>query len=511
VNHILGYGELLLEETDRPGQEEVAPYLEEIRAAGRQMLEAVTSHLSQGRISPEAFDPSALRAALTDPLGRILGQGGTLRKRAMTLGRGDILPDLARIEAAARRARELVSEPAFAPSSAGADEVSPAAPEPEPQPGPGPGRVLVVDDDEANRDVLNRRLGRMGYAVSQAANGREALEVLEAEPVDVVLLDLAMPEMDGFEWLERRNADARLRDIPTIVISASEDVDSIARSIEMGAEDYLPKPFDPILLEARVEVCLDKKRLRDQERELLATVQRQAAELTEWNETLEARVAEQVEQLDRLARLQRFLSPQLADLLVAKGDTDVLSTHRRDISVLFCDLSGFTAFAEVSEPEDVMAVLREFHQTVGNLVSEFEATVGFFAGDGLMVFFNDPLPCPDPAERAVRMAVAMRDRVTELARGWRRRGYDLGFSIGVALGYATLGEIGFEGRFDYGVIGSVVNLASRLCDQAERDQILISGRAALAAEELVELEELGPVTLKGFHAPVPAFNVVRLR
>jgi class 3 adenylate cyclase len=212
-----------------------------------------------------------------------------------------------------------------------------------------------------------------------------------------------------------------------------------------------------------------------------------------------------------MARLRRFLSPQLADLVVSKGDEGVLSTHRRDIAVLFVDLSGFTAFSETSEPEDVMAVLREFHEELGRLVAEFEATVGFFAGDGMMVFFNDPLPCAEPADRAVRMAVAMRERLGGLARQWRKRGHDLGFAIGVAYGYATLGEMGFEGRFEYGVIGSVVNLAARLCDRAEPGQILISARAKAAVEDTAVLEEVGDVALKGFHAPVRAFNVVGLR
>ena len=212
-------------------------------------------------------------------------------------------------------------------------------------------------------------------------------------------------------------------------------------------------------------------------------------------------MAEQVDELDRMARLRRFLSPQLADLVVTRATTRSCTTHRRDIAVLFVDLSGFTAFSETSEPEDVMAVLREFHEELGRLVPEFEATVGFFAGDGLMVFWNDPLPCPDPPERAVCMAVALRERLGALAAGWRKRGHDLGFAVGVASGYATLGEIGFEGRYDYGVIGSVVNLAARLCDRAERDQILISARAKLAVEGIADVEEVGAVPLKGLPRP----------
>ena len=492
VNHIVGYAELLLEEG---GDARLA----DIVVAGKQVMSAVQRIL--GADVAGGFDAAELASAVQGPLDDVL------RLAAGIDPGGD--PDAERfvgqICAAARRAAELIGG-TTAPEAA-----APTVAEAPTGNGSDRGLVLVVDDDEANREVLARRLGRLGFAVRQAENGRVALELMAGEPIDLVLLDLNMPEVDGHEVLKARRDDPRLRDIPTIMISASADTESVVRCIQMGADDHLGKPFDPVLLEARIGACLEKKRLRDQERELLATVSHQAGALAEWNETLEKRVAEQVDELDRMARLRRFLSPQLADLLITKGDETVLETHRRDIAVLFVDLSGFTAFSETSEPEDVMAVLREFHQELGRLVREFEATVGFFAGDGLMVFWNDPLPCPDPADRAVRMAVALRERFVPLTAGWRKRGHDLGFAVGVASGYATLGEIGFEGRYEYGVIGSVVNLASRLCDQAERDQILISARAKLAVEDIADVEEVGAVPLKGFHAPVPVFNVVGLR
>jgi class 3 adenylate cyclase/CheY-like chemotaxis protein len=492
VNHIVGYAELL---SEAGGDARLA----DIVAAGKRVMSAVQRIL--GGTAADGFDAAELRSSLQGPLDDIL------RTAAAVDHGGD--PDAERfvlqISAAARRAADLVGESAAAPPVGAATGSAPAGED------GGRGLVLVVDDDEANREVLARRLGRLGYAVQQAADGREALERMRRDAVDLVLLDLNMPELDGYEVLEARHDDPQLRDIPTIMISASADTDSVVRCIQMGADDHLGKPFDPVLLEARIGACLEKKRLRDQERELLATVSHQAEELAQWNETLERRVAEQVDELDRMARLRRFLSPQLADLLVTKGDETVLETHRRDIAVLFVDLSGFTAFSETSEPEDVMAVLREFHGELGRLVREFEATVGFFAGDGLMVFWNDPLPCSDPAGQGVRMAVALRERLGPLAAGWRKRGHDLGFAVGVASGYATLGEMGFEGRYEYGVIGSVVNLASRLCDRAERDQILISARAKLAVEDIADVEEVGDVPLKGFHAPVPAFNLLGLR
>ncbi|MBI1735528.1 MAG: GAF domain-containing protein [Candidatus Rokubacteria bacterium] len=215
--------------------------------------------------------------------------------------------------------------------------------------------------------------------------------------------------------------------------------------------------------------------------------------------------------VERLGRLKRFFSPQLAELIVTGGADDPLRTHRREITVVFLDLRGFTAFAEIAEPEEVMAVLREYHAEMGKLVVAHEGTLERFTGDGLMIFFNDPVPVPDAAERAVRMAVAMRDRVQELVGRWRKRGYDLGLGVGIAQGYATIGAIGFEGRWDYGAIGTVTNLAARLCGEAPPGQILVSTRVAASVEDLATVADTGTLTLKGFARPVPAFNVVGLR
>jgi adenylate cyclase len=216
-------------------------------------------------------------------------------------------------------------------------------------------------------------------------------------------------------------------------------------------------------------------------------------------------------ELDRVARLKRFLSPQLAELIVSSGDEAILRSHRREITVVFCDLRGFTAFSEVSEPEEVMGVLDEYHAALGPLIFELEGTLERFTGDGLMVFFNDPLPCPDPAVRAVKLALAMRDRVSDLIGRWRKRGHKLGFGVGIAMGFATLGRIGFEGRFDYAAIGTVSNLSSRLCDAALDRQILVSQRVYTDVQDLVEAVALEPLALKGFARPVPVFNIVRLK
>ena len=248
------------------------------------------------------------------------------------------------------------------------------------------GCILVVDDNAANREMLGRRLEREGHRVQQAAGGREALELVRLHPVDLVLLDVMMPELDGYAVLQRLKGDPVLRHIPALMISALDELDSVVRCIELGAEDYLPKTFDPVLLRARINACLEKKRLRDREAQ-------HAQELEEWNRTLERRVVDQVALVERLGRLKRFFSPQLAELIVAGGAEDPLKTHRREVTVCFLDLRGFTAFAETAEPEDVMGVLREYHAAMGRLILEYEGTLERFTGDGMMIFLQRPCAC----------------------------------------------------------------------------------------------------------------------
>jgi adenylate cyclase len=366
--------------------------------------------------------------------------------------------------------------------------------------------LLVVDDNEDNRYTLTRRLGREGFSnIATATNGREALELLRAKPIDLVLLDIMMPDMNGYEVLEHLKADPQLRHIPVIMISAVDEIESVIRCVELGAEDYLSKPFNPTLLRARVGATLERKKLHDQ-------VRAQAADLAAWNQTLEQRVADQLAEIERMGRLKRFLSPQIADLVVSSGDGErVLESHRRAVTVVFCDLRGFTSFAETAEPEEVMTVLRAYHDVLGPLIYKHEGTLERFAGDGLNVLFNDPLPCSDPSVRAVRMAIEMRDAVADLAVQWRKLGHDLGFGMGIAHGYATLGRIGFEGRYDYSAIGTVVNLAARLCAEARGGQILVDGKVQMAVETLTDIEPLGELVLKGMQRPVSAFNILGMR
>jgi adenylate cyclase len=362
--------------------------------------------------------------------------------------------------------------------------------------------VLAVDDQPENLRLLDAVLSPRGYTVLQASTGLGALSLLAAHPVDLVLLDIVMPGIDGYEVCRRIRADERTAFLPVVMITASGSQQRLP-SLQAGADDFVQKPFDQAELLARVASLVRLKRYHD-------TITRQSDELTQWARELEDRVTAQVAELERLGRLRRFLSPQLADLIVESGDESVLDSHRREIVVVFCDLRHFTTFAESSEPEEVMAVLAEYHRVLGGLVHAYEGTLERFTGDGIMVFFNDPVPCENPAERAVRMAIAMRDEVRELARAWTRRGFDLGLGIGIAQGYATLGRIGFEGRSDYAAIGSVTNLAARLCADAAPWQVLVSERVLAATEQFTVPELVGDLQLKGFSRSVRVFDIKAL-
>jgi adenylate cyclase len=366
-----------------------------------------------------------------------------------------------------------------------------------------PPRILIVDDNEMNRDILVTRLSTQGYELFQAADGEEALAAAAQHLPDLILLDVMMPKLDGMEVCRRLKADPNMPFMPIILVTAKAASTDVVAGLEAGADEYLTKPIDQMALVARVKSVLRIKELHDQ-------VSAQAADLATWNRTLEQRVEQQLSELERASRLQRFLSPQIANLILSGGDDRVLESHRRAITVVFCDLRGFTAFSELTEPEEVMSVLQQYHATLGGLIHKYEGTVERFSGDGIMIFFNDPLPCPDPNLRAVQMAVEMRNQVGELLVKWRKLGHELGFGVGIAHGYATLGRIGFEGRFDYGAVGTVVNLAARLCSDAKDGQILIEGKVHSAIEASTSTEPTGELTLKGLHRPVRVFNVCAL-
>jgi adenylate cyclase len=356
--------------------------------------------------------------------------------------------------------------------------------------------ALIVDDSPVNRKLLARHLDTLEIDSREAADGRAALELLRAAGSDVavVLLDIEMPVMDGYETLAAIKSDETLRHLPVIMISSVEELASVTRCIELGATDYLPKPFDPAILAARIRASLAGKRLHDLEiesaarqAELLRTIERQKDELS------------------------RFFSPQVAALVSSPEGAQLLAGHRRVATSLFADLRGFTAFSESADPEEVLGVLRQYHETMGGLIVERGGTLEHFAGDGMHVFFNDPVLQDDHVERAVRMAIDMRDRFNVLAAGWTKRGYQLGFGVGIATGFSTLGRIGFEGRYDYGMVGFAVITAARLSAAALANQVLLSPRSYAEIEDLVEVEQVGELSLKGFSRPISPYNVLRMR
>ena len=370
----------------------------------------------------------------------------------------------------------------------------------------------MVDDNPTNLEVLRVRLNAQGYEVVTAVDGEDALNrVREVEP-DLILLDVMMPKLDGISVVKELKQDSTLRFTPIILVTAKADTRDIVTGLEAGGDDYLTKPFEHAALIARVRSLLRIKELHDTVQSQATQLKEQTEQLSSWNRLLEERVAEQLAQIERIGRLQRFLAPQVAQMIASSDPSDsLLASHRREVTVLFCDLRGFTAFTEASEPEEVMGVLREYHENLGELIFRYEGTLERFLGDGIMIVFNDPIPCDDHTERAVRLALDMRERVDELAKQWARVGHVLGFGIGIASGYATLGQVGFEHRREYTAIGSVINLASRLCGEAKAGQIVISQRAFSAVEQSVGASHIGQLSLKGFNRPIDAYEVVSWR
>jgi adenylate cyclase len=365
-------------------------------------------------------------------------------------------------------------------------------------------KILIVDDSTDILEILTDLLEAHGYKICTAGTGPDALAQIEREHPDLVLLDVMMPGMTGYEVCSRIRANPATVFLPVIILTGADANLERIKGIEAGADDFLNKPPNHPELLARVRSLIRIKQLHD-------TVQNQAVQLSEWNKTLETRVREQVLQLERLERLKRFFSPHLAEIIVAGGAEDPLKSHRRQISVAFIDLRGFTSLAETTEPEEVMDVLWEYHAAVGPVILEHEGTLERFTGDGMMVFFNDPVAVPNPEERAVRMALEMRDRIDGLQAKWLKRDYKLGLGAGITAGYATIGAIGFEGRRDYAAIGSVTSLAVRLCHQAQPGQILVSQRLYSAVEPLVEAESVGELSFEGFYRPLQVYNIRRLR
>jgi adenylate cyclase len=333
-------------------------------------------------------------------------------------------------------------------------------------------KILVVDDTPQNVKLLGDLLSVKGYQVSTAANGEEALVKVAQDKPDLVLLDVMMPGISGYEVCKRIRANPETALLPVVMCTSLDPNQERIKGIEAGADDFLSKPVNQPELFARVKSLLRIKGLQD----------------------------------ERLARLKSFFSPQLAEALAAGKGEEVLKTHRREITVEFFDLRGFTAFTDAAEPEEVMELLRAFHGALGKIVLEHQGTLERFAGDAVMVFFNDPLPIDKPAEHAMRTALAVQEAFLPIAEHWRKRsGFELGLGVGIAQGYATLGAIGFEGRWDYAAIGNVTNLAARLCAEAKAGQILADRKTMAALDGAFEFEPVGPFELKGFSKPMPGF------
>lgn len=355
----------------------------------------------------------------------------------------------------------------------------------------------MVDDTPANAKLLVDLLGVKGYQAVSASSGEQALALMSEKPPDLVLLDIMMPGLSGYDVCRRIRAEPRTALLPVVLCTSLDPKQERVNGIEAGADDFLAKPINQQELFARVKSLLRIKSLQDE-------VTRQAAQLTEWNLKLEERVREQLDQMERLSRLKHFFSPALAEAIVGGGVEDPLRSRRRELTVVFLDLRGFTAFTETADPEEVMQVLGEYHKAMGEIIMASEGTLERFTGDGIVIFFNDPVPVPDAPQRAVRMAVQMQRRMADLALGWQRKGYQLHMGIGIAMGYATIGGIGFEGRLDYGAIGTVMNLAARLCGEAVGGEILLAPRVVAALGDSLDAEPAGDYNLKGFARPVAA-------
>jgi class 3 adenylate cyclase len=371
-------------------------------------------------------------------------------------------------------------------------------------PAASPATILVVDDAPLNVRLLDDVLTKHGYRVITAATGEEGLARLDAEPVDLVLLDVLMPGLDGYEVCAAIRTRPGLEALPVVMVTSLDAREERIRGLDAGADDFVTKPIDRQELLARVRSLLRIKRQHDQLRE-------QARELADWATTLEARVAKGVDEVARLSRLKRFFSPHLAELILQGEAEDPLKSRRREIAVVYLDLRGFTAFAETTEPEEVMHTLGRFHAVIGHIVHASEATLERFTGDGMMIVIGDPLPVERPAQAALRLAVEIRDAARELAGSWQRREFDLGLSLGVALGYATVGAIGFEERIDYGAIGTVTNLASRLCQEAPAGEILVSQRIRADAADAATFEDLGEMQFHGFSRPLRVYRCLALQ
>jgi class 3 adenylate cyclase len=356
-------------------------------------------------------------------------------------------------------------------------------------------RILVVDDQRANVEMMAGVLKARGYAVYSAYDGEQALAQVHDVHPDLVVADILMPGIDGYDLCRRLRAAPETALLPIVLVTSLDSQGERIKGLEAGADDFLSKPINWEELFARVRSLLRVKALQD--------------ELKDINAKLAERVREQVAQLERLSRLKRFFSRPVAEAIVAGGE-ELLKPHRREITAVFLDLRGFTSFTDRADPDEVMDLLRDYHATLGRTVEEYGGTLEHFAGDGIMIFFSDPLPVDRPAERAVRMALALQDAFNPISEAWEKLGHQVGLGIGISQGEATLGVIGFEQRWEYAAIGNVPNIAARLCGHARAGEIILDAQTETAVAHMAETEPIGPLELRGFVHPVAAFRLKAL-
>ena len=354
-------------------------------------------------------------------------------------------------------------------------------------------RILVVDDVRANVRILQAILESAGYEVVPAASGKEAIQKVYTSNVDLVLLAVTMPDMSGYEICKTLRATPMTEILPVVMVTELDAAEERMQGLEVGADDFLNKPINTAELLARVRSLLRIKRLQD--------------EVKIWNYELENRVKEQTRHLERLGRLKNFFAPEVAERILSSGEESVLRPHRREVTVMFMDLRGFTAFTESAEPEEVTAVLTEYQAMVGPIATEHRGTLDSFAGDGMMIIFNDPIEVPNAAEQAARMALAVHESFRILSEDWRQHGYSLDLGIGLASGPATCGAFGIERRAYYTAIGRVCNLAARLCDEAKAGQTLADAGTYSRVHQIFDAEPVGSLALKGFKAPIPVVDI----
>lgn len=357
--------------------------------------------------------------------------------------------------------------------------------------------LLVVDDQPMNVDILCSRLAVHGYDILTAHTGNEALALAMTQHPDLLLLDVMLPTMDGLAVCRQLKAEPSLPFLPIIMVSAKTTVQDIIAGLEAGADDYLTKPVDQAVLVARVQAMLRLKARYDTVQAHATALAAQADQAAAWSRTLEQRVQAQVTELERLGRLKRFVAPQLAEVVVAVGGESLLQRQRREVTMVCGTLQGFSACAAMVAPEQAVAVLQDYYTVLGQQIVQWEGTVEQCAGARLRVVFNAPLPCPDPAVRAVRMAVAMRDQLAPVRDRWRAQQYALDLGIGIAQGEATVGLLSCAGRVDYATLGLVTDLAEGLCDAAQPGQMLLSAPVGAAVAGLVDVAPVTPFTLPG--------------